>query len=400
MSSDDRKQAARKLELGASTGAGVVGSGFGAAKLRDAYKEDQPGNPARLHDAATRVANRVTGNPSRAARLVRVADEGKPPFKVLAAATGLAATATLARRYQGVESLRQRRHDAERNGLPTTAVQKSGDPVDNDAAFGIVAKAMRERSKQKLANAVTVGGAGVALGAHKNGSTHLDAAMRLGQAGSAAPQGSRAKSLASAGEAAHMRGFRRSAVVSAGAAGATLGAMHVHDKSVEREKAARKTRRAQTDAPLAKAFDAERNRHQRAGLEAGALAGTSVAAGAGAVRAHRAAGAAARQVPVYRGKAAQAYTAANRKLHEVHSVLGRGGDMPAPERADVTTAQHEGRSHLEAGHQLGGDADRLAARAARSGGRAKLLAAGSAAAATGAFGILHRDRKGAGRSYP
>lgn len=96
---DKRRIAARRTELGASTVAGGIGTAFGAAKLRDAYKEE---HPERFRSATMRVgqrAHKAGMKPARAERLVRTMRTGKPKFVALATLTAAGSTAAGANRY-------------------------------------------------------------------------------------------------------------------------------------------------------------------------------------------------------------------------------------------------------------------------------------------------------------
>ncbi len=114
---DQRAVAARRTELGASGVAGTVGVGFGAAKLRDAYRDDLGRKALGRHASAAdatehgdkifdekvkRAQARARSRGVSAKTAERVGDAvrtWKPPFKALLVATGAGAVATGASRY-------------------------------------------------------------------------------------------------------------------------------------------------------------------------------------------------------------------------------------------------------------------------------------------------------------
>ena len=104
-----RRKTARKVEIGGQVGAAVAGTGLGAAKLRDAYAEDNPEKFARglghLHAGVVRAG----ASHPRANAVTRIAGSGKPHFKQIALGAAAAGVATGAQRYQGYSRLKQRR---------------------------------------------------------------------------------------------------------------------------------------------------------------------------------------------------------------------------------------------------------------------------------------------------
>jgi hypothetical protein len=149
-------------------------------------------------------------------------------------------------------------------------------------------------------------------------------------------------------------------------------------------------------APLAKAFDPERQRHRRQNLYEGAAAGGSVAAGAGAGVLGRRARSRARDASTWRGAAE-----ANRG-YVARDVEQIAGNKPKTyRRADVMS--HYGRlgqavktSQLAVSQE--GRAATLAREARGLGHGAAAAGAASAGLAAGAIGV-HRHNKGHGRSY-
>jgi len=104
-----RRQATRGVEVGGSVAAGTVGSAFGAAKLRDSYKQEHP-------EAFTRGVNRAHWfalkrgvKPARAFKLNRIATSGKPGFVPLATAVTAGSIATGARRYGQLQDRKARK---------------------------------------------------------------------------------------------------------------------------------------------------------------------------------------------------------------------------------------------------------------------------------------------------
>jgi hypothetical protein len=94
-----RRQATRGVEIGGSVAAGTVGSAFGAAKLRDSYKQEHPEAFTRGVNRAHWFALRRGVKPARAFKLNRIATSGKPGFVPLATAVTAGSIATGARRY-------------------------------------------------------------------------------------------------------------------------------------------------------------------------------------------------------------------------------------------------------------------------------------------------------------
>lgn len=119
-----RKHTARKVELAAETTAGTVGSAFGAAKLRDSFKQDYPKKYYGALRAGSRTARRAGASPQTVARAVRAVHTANPAghFAPLATVATAGAAAATARRYQGLESLRQRRRQAARDGQKVETV--------------------------------------------------------------------------------------------------------------------------------------------------------------------------------------------------------------------------------------------------------------------------------------
>lgn len=119
-----QRRKARQVELGASVVAGGVGSAFGAAKLRDAYRDDPKYGPQKLARGAARAgraASRVT-TPHRANRVAHLVEHGKPSFRALVAATAAGGVAAAANKYQDATHVvedRRRRKKIKVMGVPT-----------------------------------------------------------------------------------------------------------------------------------------------------------------------------------------------------------------------------------------------------------------------------------------
>lgn len=131
-----RKRRAHKVEVGATSTAGAVGSVFGAAKLRDEYRRQSPEHAARFTRATTGAGLKAIkhgADPVKVSRLVSTVESKHPPFKALAAATAAAGVAGAARKYQGVQSIRARRRESERQG--TSPLTKGS--TMTVSAFGI-----------------------------------------------------------------------------------------------------------------------------------------------------------------------------------------------------------------------------------------------------------------------
>lgn len=127
-----RRRASRNVELAASGVAGGVGSAFGAAKLRDAYKEEHPEAFARTVRRTANRASRAGVSAGRVSHLEHLATVGKPGFKPLAIATAAAATATGAKRFGEYNDVKHRRE------LRAAREKKNA----------AVAKSLRERARQ------------------------------------------------------------------------------------------------------------------------------------------------------------------------------------------------------------------------------------------------------------
>lgn len=95
----DRRETAHRVSVTGNTIAGTAGAGFGAAKLRDSFKEDYP---KKFDRAVTHSANRAIKRGRSAehvSRLVHVAQVGKPGFVPLAVGSVAGALAAGAHRY-------------------------------------------------------------------------------------------------------------------------------------------------------------------------------------------------------------------------------------------------------------------------------------------------------------
>lgn len=101
---DRQRRILDRTELGASLTAGTIGAGYGAAKLRDAYKADPKYGEAKFerHAArAERAARRVApGHAPTFGRLIRTATPANR-FRPLAAAAVAGGVAAGAGRYEG-----------------------------------------------------------------------------------------------------------------------------------------------------------------------------------------------------------------------------------------------------------------------------------------------------------
>jgi hypothetical protein len=118
-----RRKTARKVEIGGQVGAAVAGTGLGAAKLRDAYAEDNEQKFARGVNHLHTRALKVGASPERAANLVRVAVSGKPHFKQIALGAAAAGAATGAQRYQSYSRLKQRRSEYAKTTVAKTEMR-------------------------------------------------------------------------------------------------------------------------------------------------------------------------------------------------------------------------------------------------------------------------------------
>lgn len=109
MTTEQRQLALRRTEIGAQVGAAALGTGLGAAKLRDSFKEDHRAAFNRglghLHSGARRAG----ASPATARKLVRVANVGKPHFAQITAGAGAAALATGLGRYRSLTAIEQQR---------------------------------------------------------------------------------------------------------------------------------------------------------------------------------------------------------------------------------------------------------------------------------------------------
>ena len=105
----------RRAENAAGMAAGGVGIGFGAAKLRDAYKQDYPAAHQRRLGQVERGARRL--GPERAKRLVRLADEGHPGFRTLATAAALGTAATTGKRIRMHTEIKEQKQLRRQDGL-------------------------------------------------------------------------------------------------------------------------------------------------------------------------------------------------------------------------------------------------------------------------------------------
>lgn len=110
-----------------NTVAGTVGLGFGAAKTREAYREQSPAHAERyrrvtMHGGQTLVRRGV--KPATAARAVKVARVGKPPFKALVAAGTAASVASGAHRLEEHLQRRDRKRAAVVKFVPPTREQR------------------------------------------------------------------------------------------------------------------------------------------------------------------------------------------------------------------------------------------------------------------------------------
>ena len=124
----ERRKTARKVEIGGQVGAAVAGTGLGAAKLRDAYAED---NPEKFHRGLGHLhagAVRAGASHPRANAITRIAGSGKPHFKQIALGATAAGLATGAQRYQSYSRLKSRRE-----AYAASSVAKAG----GISAFGV-----------------------------------------------------------------------------------------------------------------------------------------------------------------------------------------------------------------------------------------------------------------------
>lgn len=112
MTSPNRTRAdrnAHRVELAGQSVAGGIGSAFGAAKLRDAYKEEHPEKFRHAVRTAAVRASRAGVPHARIVSAAKTAHSGKPPFKALIALTGAGATAASAHHYRQIHDWSRRR---------------------------------------------------------------------------------------------------------------------------------------------------------------------------------------------------------------------------------------------------------------------------------------------------
>lgn len=102
---------AHRVELAGQTVAGSVGSAFGAAKLRDAFKEEHPQKFTRALRRSVHSARARGVQPKTVARAVRVAHSGKPNFASLITLTAAGGTAATAHHYRQIHDWSRKRKE-------------------------------------------------------------------------------------------------------------------------------------------------------------------------------------------------------------------------------------------------------------------------------------------------
>lgn len=111
-----------------NTVAGTVGLGFGAAKTRDAYREQSPAHAERYRKVTMHSGQKLVRRgvkPAMAARAVRVARVGKPPFKALiAAGTGASVASGAHRLEEHLQRKERRKRAAVVKFVPPTKAQR------------------------------------------------------------------------------------------------------------------------------------------------------------------------------------------------------------------------------------------------------------------------------------
>lgn len=130
-----QREALHRTSVAGNTVAGAVGVGFGAAKLRDAYKEEHPARFARHVGQVGNVALKRGVKPATVVRAARVARTGKPPFKALVVASSAGAAAA------GAHRLSDHLQRVDRRKARQAAVAKSAFGVE----LGYVEKGLGEK---------------------------------------------------------------------------------------------------------------------------------------------------------------------------------------------------------------------------------------------------------------
>lgn len=217
-----RDKIVRGVEVGSGVTAGTVGAALGAAKLRDAYREDF--HP-QFERAANSAAKHATEIAPRAGRLARVVSHGKPGgFIPLAVGGTAAATTAAAKKYrkhregalvkadfgvkrkpqagQGAlrsigradDSVRRLRREVQPSsadviGAVTVAGRRADAKVRAQMAKAYDPDRRRKRALQATSLGATVG-AGVS--AHSAVGEHRDARGRWASSGAASERSSRA----------------------------------------------------------------------------------------------------------------------------------------------------------------------------------------------------------------
>lgn len=135
MDPNRKRDIADRADLAGSVTTGAIGAGFGAAKLRDTYKEEHPDKFARGL-SRTHGALRSHGvSAGKAARVAHFADTAKPHFAQLAIASGTAGIAAGAGRYSG-HVKRKQANEARRARDAATRAEAAQAPVAK-SAFGV-----------------------------------------------------------------------------------------------------------------------------------------------------------------------------------------------------------------------------------------------------------------------
>lgn len=119
MDDKQRRDTARHVEIATSAVAGSVGSALGAAKLRDAYKDEHPKAFARGEKAVGRTTS---------PKVARFIGHAKPGFKPLAGGAATAIAATAASKYRQKKDHEVARAHAGQTHLEKAAVGVSFQP--------------------------------------------------------------------------------------------------------------------------------------------------------------------------------------------------------------------------------------------------------------------------------
>ncbi len=146
MDPNRKRDAADRADLAGSVTAGTVGAGFGAAKLRDSYREE---HGAKFGDALTRVHHGLQAHgvsPKNATKVTRFAATAKPKFAHLAVATGAGVVAAGAGHYSS-HIQRSQARAARRERDAAARAKEAKDPVAK-SAFGVIHPDVLAKAKQ------------------------------------------------------------------------------------------------------------------------------------------------------------------------------------------------------------------------------------------------------------